>query len=189
MTRAKTTADADPAPAPRPARWWREHRLALALAMALLATGAAYAARPADADQIAMLMQQLQQGVEREDAAAVTAVLSPGYQDNYGCDQRGVLTFLQEWLWRSCTVRVTIERQELLFATRHRALLRATVRLAGTQEPQRQFSEAYDLEFHLRREAVVISRAADWRNLLTGGPVGWRVAAVQVKARRGGANT
>lgn len=187
MARAKTTADADSPTVPRPACWWREHRLALTVVLALLATGVAYAARPADAAQIAMLMQQLQQGVEREDAAAVTAVVSPGYQDNYGCDQRGVLTFLQEWLWRTCTVRVTVMAHELHFHTRHRARLLATVRLTGTQDPGRRFSEEYDLELTLRREAVAIFSVEEWRRLLTGGPVGWRVVSLQVRERRMGA--
>lgn len=206
MAKATKPAAAEPAPA----RWWRRHLTAVVVGMAVLATGVAYAARPSDAAQIATLLQQLQQGVEREDPALVAAVLSPGYLDGFGCDQRGVLTFLQECLWRPGTVQVAVEAQELMFHTRHRALLTATVRLTGVRltgarQPQCPFNDAYAMEFDLRREAVALFNVAqrdagggwvmdwrdlraDWRNLLTGGPLGWRVVSVRVTGQRAGAD-
>lgn len=187
MAKAMKPAAAEPRPAPD--RWWRRHLTAVVVVMAVLATGAAYASRPSDASQIAALVQQLQQGVEREDAASVAGVLSPGYVDNFGCDQRGALTFLQEWLWRPGTVQVTVESQELAFHTRHRAMLTATVRLTGTRQPQGPFNDVYVLNFDLRREAVAIFSAAEWRRLLTGGPVGWRVVSVRAAERQAGTNT
>lgn len=132
--------------------WWRRN-LSLLLLLAVLATaGAAYALRPPDGEQFALLLQQAQQGLETENPALLEQVLSAGYSDSYGLNRGALLAFFGEHLWQPFSVRLTVRHQEVVAVARHRARAELTVDLARTRGMLPAFTEPYTVTLDLRRE-------------------------------------